>query len=405
MPEIPNDLIKFKETVGPSIGAMSGAASDISRSISNVLKYTTTAKNGLDSNYSSSKKSILISTFDSLNTTCSNVINGVEGDLSSILSTSSSLVGKVSELESLNGVIASLQAAANSGEDSDSKSLAKSRLANKLKEFDNNLEAAKSMLIALKGYGGTISSGSSAAGEEKQNGEEAPPITNKMTGKSFELEDFVVNGKTMKCLVYRPSYSGEVEKLPITMYMYGMDFKNHGTNLMTNGGLGKLIKENVVSPNGIVVIPYVQNGRQYENKEFRDQLAQLPLEVAKKYNGDTDRISLSGTSYGAVTSYRLVNEHPGEFSAIMAAYGAGDITSAFKGMKVINYTGQGGKNHPNINYIKNATNQINAIGGYATFHDYKGTWNHTNVGTMAFGEKNSKGQYLIDELLSWKKSS
>ncbi len=403
------DLLKFKNSVGPSIGNMQSTASTLQDKVGNLLNLNNSAKNGIDSYYNSDMKDAVLSSFDSLNSDCSSVVSSITGELSGILSSCSGLIGKIDELEKINQEIEKLQAIINSnhGDDDGSRSRrsnAQSQLNQKNQEFESKEKEAESSLQSLKSSGGSIASTTSSSSLSTGNS-----ISDAPTGSSFKLEEINVNGKKMLCYIYRPKYNKDVGKLPINMHMYGIGFDNKGTNYMTYGQMGKYLKEGSVKPSGIVVIPYVQNGRQYESKEFRDLLAKLPFEVAKKYNGDEERVSLSGTSYGAVTSYRLVKENPGKFSAIIAACGAGDIDESFSGMKVINYSGrQSANNHTDCRYIKKQTEAINAVGGSAEYHQYDNQWAHGNIGNLAFAEttKNESGQVvsIIEEAFKYKRN-
>ena len=379
MAEISSDLLKFNNTVSPAIEEMQNKTSTLASNLNDLIAYNKSAKGGIDSFYQSSKKASVLNAFDDLNSDCTSVIQVLTGDVTNILSECSSLKSKIEKLLELQEQIKLLTEQSQVTTDSAKKSDLQMKIYDKGKEFNELSEEAKTILDKLKSF-----ANSSLV---KVNSEKANIISERLTGRSFEAVDINVDGTLMRCYVYVPKYEKDVGKLPVMMYMYGMDVDNdHGMELMTYGGLGKLIHEGM-SPSGIVVIPWVQNGRQYESEAFRNQLAKLSVKVAEQYNGDIDRISLGGTSYGAVTAYRLVNEHPGQFSAVVAAYGTGEITDAFRGVTVYNYTGRGGSKNTDSKRNEYNTQLINDIGGYATITKYDDTWNHTNVGTMAFSDK------------------
>ena len=396
MSEISSELIKFKETVSPSISTMRTSASNLLNKFERLYNINEKVKNGVDSHYKCSKKADILSSFDDVNSICTDVKRNLSSDINELLSMSSDLVAKVTELESLEKEIETLRSAINITTDSARKLQQQNQLNELKNRFNLNTTSAKDLLTKLKGYGGTAT--------KVQSVKLANTISEKLTGRSFELVDINVDGTMMKCYVYVPKYEKDVGKLPVMMYMYGMDIdNNHGTELMTYGGLGKLIHDGM-SPSGIVVIPYVQNGRLYESKGFRDKLAKIPLKVCEKYNGDTSRISLGGTSYGAVTSYRLVDENPGIFSSIMAVYGVCSIKNInnFKNMKIVNITGRGGSNNTDINFIKKVSEQLKTVAD-VSFSSYDDTWNHTNTGTRAFAERDKKGNLIVDDVINWTK--
>lgn len=380
MGQISAELTNFRNSVGSSIGNMRGISSDLQGRISQVSSISNNAINGISSCYSSSKKNM-----QSITNSTSSVLDGCASILSSlssvdsILSSCDSVISKIARLDEINNEIAVYNQKAGSSTASEyDKSSARGHISTLNQEFDRVHSEAETTLNSLKGAGGAASIGSGVL--------ETVGNVGAANGYTFGLEEITVNGKTMKCYIYRPKDVSSTEKLPVQMYMYGMGFDNKGTGYALSSGMGKMISEGKVNSKAIYIIPYVQNGRQYENKSFRDDLAQLTLEVARQYNGDEDRISLSGNSYGAVVSYRLVDEHPGQFTAIVASCGAEAVTDAFKGVKVYNYTGRGTGNHTDFRYIKKQTEAINEIGGEATYKQYDDQWAHSNVANIFLEE-------------------
>ena len=196
------------------------------------------------------------------------------------------------------------------------------------------------------------------------------------------------NGTQLEYLLYVPDYGKEVSGLPVHMYMTGASMNSTGDHIMTDGGIGKLLNEKNINPSGIVIVPYVPSGNEYESETFRSALAELPVAVCEEYNGDKNRISLSGHSYGAITAYNLVNENPNTFSAIVLVSGSKAPTEAFKTVKVWAFHGTQDNPGNNTDYSKAVKNieAIQAMGGEATLHSYSDYPNcyHTHTGNYTF---------------------
>ena len=249
----------------------------------------------------------------------------------------------------------------------------------------------------LASIGGSISA--SAAGDVTISTDagtttnDASWIGKEHTYGTFTREVFTSSdGTKIPYLIYRPNYTdSSVTNLPVHMYMTGAGMKSTGEQIMTYGGIGKLLNEKNLNPSGIVVIPYVPSGREYESEKYRKSLAELPVSVAKQNNGDLNRISLSGHSYGAITAYNLVNENPNTFSAIVPVSGSKPPTESFKNVKVWAFHGSQDNPGNNTDYKKAVKNiqAIQSMGGEATLHSYTEYPNcyHTHTANTTFSSE------------------
>ena len=219
----------------------------------------------------------------------------------------------------------------------------------------------------------------------------------------FTREVINVDGEEIACYVYKPDYGTEVTGLPVMMYMTGQSMEGNGEGIVTYGGLGGALQSQSVTPSGLVVIPYVPDGYHYESKEYRDKLNKIPSIIAEKYNGDTNRMSIGGCSYGGVAAYKIVDEHPDTYAAVVTAAGANDVTSAFNGVSVVNFLpdGNSGSEHTNPNYIKGQSNAVNRAGGNSQTIKIDGQYGHTNVANYGFWKKydfdgDGKEEYVFE---------
>ena len=276
---ISNDLIQFKQKVEPQIGAMNSKCSEISSTIQNVINVTNSAQTSFDSYYKSQNKPTVLSSMNSLNSKYNTINSSVEGTLKGMISGAADIVSQVNKLETINSEIDNLRSIVNSctkDEDKDRKSSAQSKINAKEQEFTTLHNEALAALASLKSKDESLET-------EKDYDEVEGMDTSNLKYGSFTTKEYVVNGQKIKCYVYVPDYGEEVQNLPVMMYMHGASMENTGEQIVTYNGLGQLINERKITPSGIVVIPYVQNGHLYENKAYRDALAQIPNVVADEY--------------------------------------------------------------------------------------------------------------------------
>ncbi|MBP5678856.1 MAG: hypothetical protein J6X28_03410 [Bacilli bacterium] len=256
--------------------------------------------------------------------------------------------------------------------------------------LENELSTLKAQ---IEGYLGAVSghleasSSDNSSSSSSSSVEGLTPSFGSLTVQSFTSS----NNINIKYLLYIPDYGQEVSGLPVHMYMTGASMKSTGEHIMTDGGIGKLLNEKNINPSGIVIVPYVPSGHEYESEAYRKALAELPKTVCKQYNGDESRISLSGHSYGAITAYNLVNENPDEFSAIVPVSGSKPPTEAFKNVKVWAFHGAQDNPGNNTDYKKAVKNikAIQEMGGEATLHSYTEYPNcyHTHTGNYTFANQ------------------
>ena len=293
------------------------------------------------------------------------------------------------EYEDIKSQIASLRSSGTkdeNGKNSNSSKIAS--LEAKLAELKTKIEGL------LSSVSGTITATATSTDSTSTSGVDAVSGASWMgldhTYGTFTREVFTSSdGTQIAYMIYRPNYGDQnVTNLPVHMYMTGAGMKSTGEQIMTYGGIGKLLNEKNLNPSGIVIVPYVPSGVQYESEKYRKALAELPVQVCKDNNGDLNRISLSGHSYGAITAYNLVNENPDTFSAIVPVSGSKPPTEAFKNVKVWAFHGAQDNPGNNTDYRKAVKNiqAIQDMGGTATLHSYTEYPNcyHTHTANNTF---------------------
>ena len=393
MAEISQDLLNFRDSVKPGLGSMESYCSIICNKLQELTNSCTSAINGISSNYKGKNQAEILESLNSLGEEVVYLSSNIESELSTYVSDSKKLCSSIDSLDELKTTIDGLEAKANAIVDENdniaisNKNSAKYQLSQKMSEFNEKLSNALNELSGIKGKDSSLNVGNETLGNKELDALYDLYKRSDLKFGSFDYEYYDVNGYKIKCLVYKPKYTKETGKLPVMLYMHGASMEDTGESIMTYGGFGEMLNNKEVTPSGIVVIPYVRNGWLYEDENFRDALAELPKKVAEENNGDKDRISVAGVSYGGITAHLLVTEHPGEFSAVVSACGASEVTDAYKDLTVLNFCGQGeSSKRTALSYVTRQTEAINKVGGNAKLIVYDNQWAHTNVGTKAFHE-------------------
>lgn len=334
---ISSELIKFKDTVGGSLSTMESTLSTIVSKITELISITSSTKFSVSSVYSSKNKDTVLSKFEQINEIHNKINTSLENDLKTILNKSKTLVEKVKvleeikiEIENAESQIANAGSAMYYNSDMSNKaevdahnsrrdsiiSQANSVLSVKRPEFSNLHNEALAELSTLKSMDSTLEFVSEFSSLD---------ITSLgdrfIEGEMVKLTYTASNGVKITYHLYVPKYTTEVTGLPVHMYLHG-DGQFAGGALTTS--LPKLLNDNVLNPNGIVICPQgnLKDGSyQWKSKEYRDALIELTNKVVAEYNADADRISLSGHSRGAIVGYQLLSENPKHFSAFVPVSG------------------------------------------------------------------------------------
>jgi len=395
--ELPNELLQFKSAITGKLSNMSSNISKLDEKLSQICSYNKSTSSEISKNYKSSTSSnSAIAKFDTLELIVNNLKTDSRTLLNDAILKANSILININNLEELNKKITSLESNLSSeknktDQDTNRVNNLENELKSKNSEFDDLLSKTNDMLVKLKSI--------DKVSTNKKDDDTSASISDKQDDNKTSIDDYTKylkdlkygklvrkkfvakNGTKIDYLLYVPDYGREVTGLPINMYMHGSGMGQNDFSRLTRSGLGRFITDKKLKPSGIVILPLAPSGSAYNSKSFRDALAELPLAVAKEYNANTKKISLSGHSYGAITAYKLVNEHPNEFSAIVPVSGSNKVTSAFKNVNVWAFHGTADNKTKNTSYSQavSAVKSIIQLGSKAVMHPYKGAGHGGNV--------------------------
>ena len=121
------------------------------------------------------------------------------------------------------------------------------------------------------------------------------------------------NGINVEYYAYVPEDAKKNENLPIHLFLSSSD---DSSKFNTTGLTGYLYNNEQKSP-GIVICPKLGNGNDYYSKEYLEAVKEVVDSLAKEYNCDTSRISISGLEAGAQASINMATLYPDYFSKVV----------------------------------------------------------------------------------------
>ena len=330
------ELVNFKSRVEPSLSTMESTITIMISKITDLISLNTFTQTSISSVYSSENSQEILEKFTNINEIYNKINSSLEGDLKSILTKSSTLIEKIKSLEELKkeielqeyniknaGSYRSYSSDSSNKREVDAHNAAVRKKINdanaildvKRPEFERLHEEAKTELSNLK----SIDSNLSFVTEFKPV--DLSMLSQYFVGSSFEKLSYTAsNGETIEYYLYVPEYSKEVENLPAHLYLHGSGGFSDG---VLYGALPYYLAKKDFQANSIIICPQGK-GSNWRDQKYQAALMELTNNVVSSYKADTNRISISGHSMGAIGGYELISKNPNYFSAFVPIAGNND---------------------------------------------------------------------------------
>lgn len=134
--------------------------------------------------------------------------------------------------------------------------------------------------------------------------------------RSISLE-----GDTYRYQVFVPRDWTADKKWPVILFLHGAGERGEDGLAQTQVGIGGSLRSHVDRWPAVVVMPQCRKGVWWIDPKMEAQaLAALDQEI-KEFNGDRDRVYLTGISMGGYGTWSLAARHPKMFAAIVPVCG------------------------------------------------------------------------------------
>lgn len=142
------------------------------------------------------------------------------------------------------------------------------------------------------------------------------------TSQAAQYQDRAVEvgGKTYQYKVYAPADWSKDKKWPVILYLHGAGERGDDNTAQTRVGLGPaLARQSGLS--AIVVLPQCPRGRWWPETEMQElALATLNRSISE-FNGDPERVYLTGISMGGYGTWAIARTNPDKFAALAPVCG------------------------------------------------------------------------------------
>ena len=132
------------------------------------------------------------------------------------------------------------------------------------------------------------------------------------------------DGTTQRYVVYVPKNYTADRKWPVILFLHGSGERGTDGLKQSDVGIGRALRFYSERYPAVVVMPQCAPEQRWDGLMADLALAALDQTV-REYNGDPDRLYLTGLSMGGAGSWLISSRHPEKFAAVVPICGRGDI--------------------------------------------------------------------------------
>jgi len=130
-----------------------------------------------------------------------------------------------------------------------------------------------------------------------------------------------VSGETYRYQVFVPYNWDRHKKWPVILFLHGAGERGENGLLQTDVGLAHAIREHAGNFPFVVVMPQCPKGKLWTEPEMETQAFAALDRSMKAFDGDSERIYLTGISMGGYGTWDLAAKYPHRFAAYVPICG------------------------------------------------------------------------------------
>jgi predicted peptidase len=169
------------------------------------------------------------------------------------------------------------------------------------------------LTVAALSCGGSEPSGLLSNGGTGGNPDPGPVIA---PVKGFAKRSVSQSGIAFPYQVFAPQNYVATQKWPIVVALAGTEERGNDNEKQVAVGMGSLVRAQPTFP-AVVVFPQIPSDATAA-AIFDQAVFQQIADIVRDYNGDPDRVYLTGLSFGGTAGFSLLYNTPGKFAAFLA---------------------------------------------------------------------------------------
>lgn len=132
----------------------------------------------------------------------------------------------------------------------------------------------------------------------------------------FQAREVKMGAAVYRYKVFVPNNWNKKKKWPVILFLHGAGERGDDNVRQTTIGLGPAILKSPESYPCVVVMPQCSAGRWWPEPDMQAQALEALEESVKEFNGDPERIYLTGLSMGGYGLWAIASNHPNRFAAL-----------------------------------------------------------------------------------------
>ncbi len=147
------------------------------------------------------------------------------------------------------------------------------------------------------------------------------PVYSRSNETGFLNRTVKIGTETYRYQVFVPLDWNKKQKWPVVLFLHGAGERGDDGLIQTEVGVGTAIRRYVDRFPAVVVLPQCRKGVWWTEEKMQEQALKALDQSIKEFNGDTDRLSLTGISMGGYGTWGIASRYPGKFAALAPVCG------------------------------------------------------------------------------------
>lgn len=149
----------------------------------------------------------------------------------------------------------------------------------------------------------------------------AMPLRARNRETGFLNRSVQVGGTVYRYQVFIPAEWSKNKKWPVILYLHGAGERGEDGLIQTEVGIGTAIRRHAERFPSIVVFPQCRKNSWWTHPEMQAQALKALDQTMKEFNGDVQRVYLTGISMGGYGTWSIAAKYPGKFAALAPVCG------------------------------------------------------------------------------------